>query len=203
MRGHVWLLVLPLAALAACSGEDRPAAGGGSSSGVSGGGGSSGGGGAGNGGGRPDGGAALCDAVPQEGANVAELQVLGSAPPALGGALRPGTYVLTEAAAYLSRQEDAGDGGEANGSGGPTGNSARATIVVTGTTLAMTASRGSTAALPADTMSVSTYTVEGTALRTTSVCPGAGAQRTIAFSAVGGGLAIFTDASHREVYSRK
>ncbi len=127
MRGHVWLLVLPLAALAACSGEDRPAAGGGSSSGVSGGG----------------------------------------------------------------------------GSGGPTGNSARATIDVTGTTLAMTASRGSTAALPADTTSASTYTVEGTALRTTSVCPGAGAQRTIAFSAVGGGLAIFTDASHREVYSRK
>ena len=178
-------------------------AGGGSSSGVSGGGGSSGDSSAGNDGGGLEGGVALCGAVPQESAIVAELQVFGSAPPALGGALTPGTYVLTEAAAYLSRQGDAGDGGEANGSGGPTGNSARATIVVTGTTLVTTASRGSAATLPADTTSASTYTVEGTTLRTTSVCPSAGAQRTVAFSAVGGGLAIFTDASHREVYSRK
>jgi hypothetical protein len=145
----------------------------------------------------------LCDSPTQQGGVIAEQRIVGAPPPPLGGAITPGTYTLAEADAYGPSQPlDAGDSGETSG-GGLTGVSGRATLVVTASTIRSFGSRGPSASLPADAVSGSSYTIVGTSLATTAACPTAGAQKTIPFSSVGGGLALFVDASHRELYARR
>jgi hypothetical protein len=202
------VLVSALLAVACSTSSDRPPPGGGATyggpspggaSGSSGGdGGSSSGDGGSSGG---DGGTASCTGATQQGTEVAELRMEGAAPPALGGTIVAGTYVLVEANKYGPAQADAGDDGGATTT--LTGVSARLTLDVTASTVRFFGARGPTGALPADAASGLGYVLAGTSLQTTAQCPTAGATKAIPFSAVGTGLALFTDATHRELYARK
>lgn len=198
-----------IALAAACSSTDeRPAAGAGSyTNGTPGGNGGGGGGGddGGSGGsdGSADGGAVdLCKSATQQGEATQELRLAGNAPPPLGGALADGTYVLTEMTAY-GANAPADDAGEGGGTTGLTGVVARSTIIVQGTSLVMITGRGTQAAPPTtDTVTGATFVVNGTSLETTSTCPTRGTVKSVPFSAVGGGIALFVDATHRELYTR-
>ncbi len=140
--------------------------------------------------------AITCEPASQKGAPIAEVLLDGAPPTPLGGTLLPGTYVLTELDFYATTPDGGGNG--------TTDLRARATIVVAGNLMSMIASRGpKTSALPADTATGATFTIAGTSLLATAVCPSAGPQKTIPFSAVGGGLALIIDAKHRELYTKE
>lgn len=201
MRQVLVISVLCAMALVACSdADDRPAAGGGATtSGPVGGSGSGtyGGGTGGEGGASSDAGAVSCTATTQQGASISEILLGGQAPAALGGAITPGTYVLTELDAYgVLATNDAGTQTALTGVIG------RATVIVTSTSMTVTGARGASGTpLPADTVQGTTFTIDGTTLRTTPACPSSGAKGTISFSAVGGGLALFIGTDHRELYT--
>ena len=143
-----------------------------------------------------DAGSICFGAAQQQTTPIDEIIVSGDPPPALGGMIAPGTYVLSELDFYGVIPGGAQDG--------VTGNAGRSTLVITADTMQIVGARGSsTAGLPADTVVGSTYTIMGTSLSTRSVCPVSGATKSIPYSAVGGGLALFVDARHREIYARK
>lgn len=142
----------------------------------------------------------LCAGITQEGDPADEIALSGSAPPPLGGVIADGTYILTELTAY--GQQTSNDAGE--GTTGLTGVVARATVVFAGGTLKKIEARGTKAVPPtSDAVTGASFVVNGTSLQTTSVCPTAGTTKSIPFSAVGGGVALFVDATHRELYTKK
>lgn len=200
-----------VAIVAACSDTDRPppagafSYGGGSSSSSSGGeGGLVGEGG--SDGAVGDGGVISCIASGTSSDPIQELTLRGAPPAALGGTLVPGTYVLSELSAYDQSPLDGGDGGEETPGSTLSGFTGRGRIVVTANGIAITGARGPTSSpIPADTVTAYTFVVAGTALDTTQVCPtsASGTKKTIPFSAVGTGLAIFPDANHRELYTKQ
>lgn len=151
--------------------------------------------------GTSEAGASLCVGAIQQGTVVEGLTVMGDPPAPLGGSVQPGSYLLTEIDAYGgSGPADGGDMTDA----GASGSAGRGTLVVAGNTIVIIGARGTNAAsVPADTVSAVTFTVVGTSLQTTSVCPTAGKQQTIPYSAVGGALALFVDARHRELYAKQ
>jgi|GEM_PF-4942078 len=198
------LLVAAGACAVACSDDDRP--GNGSSSGTVtpfDGGGSS------NDGAAPDAATItprpdLCEGLELAGATIEELQLPGEAPPALGGEVAPGTYDLTELYAYAgdANPSDAGSEGEPPATR-LTGNAARATVVVSRFEMRVIEARGTSqdGGLGAPTTRAVLYRVDGTDLVATAVCPTTALPVRIPFSTAGGGLALFRDATHREVYT--
>lgn len=149
---------------------------------------------------------ASCASTVQKGPTIAEMLLPGTPPDALGGTISPGTYVLSEADFYGPAPDSGAptDGGQGSSGDGTTGFVARATIVVAGNTITKISARGpKTAPLPPDNLSASTFTIIGTSIRTTETCPEAGGEKTIPFSAVGGGLSFITDASHRELFTKE
>lgn len=142
-------------------------------------------------------GANLCSSAVQQGATVDELNIGDTAPPPLGGTIAPGTYVLSELDEYGPAPAEAGTDPS-------TGFVGRSTLVVAGNTISIIGARGmKTATLPPDTVIGETFVIAGTSLQTTSVCPTAGTQKAIPYSAVGGGLALFVDTKHRELYAKQ
>lgn len=129
---------------------------------------------------------------------VDELALNGEPPPPLGGAIAPGTYILSEMNAYLgdAPADDDGPGG------GPTGVSGRGTIVVDGDVMRVLRSRVSDGGEASAEGGSFTFEIVGTSLRRTKTCPEASGSDELAFSAVGAGLALFVDARHRELYVR-
>lgn len=144
----------------------------------------------------------LCAPVAQLGDSIVESPVVGAAPPALGGTVTDGTYVLTARDAYGASpppNEDAGPAGTDAGSS----DVKRATMVIAGSTIRISGSRAAQGApLPADVTTGATFTVVGTSLATTPACP-AGPVVNIPYSAVGTGIALLIDATHRELYVRQ
>ena len=156
---------------------------------------------------RPD----LCQGMTRGGDVVLEVALTGDPPPPLGGTIELGTYDLVEMNAYAPAQtldggsEDGGpeDGGPEGPPNGPTGRSAQATIIVTQFEMRVIEARGPTGALGPEAARASLYRVDGTNILSTSVCPTTALPAPIAFSAVGTGLALFTDGTHRELYTKR
>ncbi|MBX3201629.1 MAG: hypothetical protein KF894_26065 [Labilithrix sp.] len=120
-----------------------------------------------------------------------------------GGELREGTYVLRDMFLYVPSE---GDGGESEDDPKPelgkTGRGGVATLVVTATELTFYGARGDRDALPAATTSSMSYTISDTKLVGQRICPPPRGAQEIPFSAVGNGLSLFLDATHRETYIR-
>jgi hypothetical protein len=149
---------------------------------------------------RPD----LCDGLMLGGNPIAETSLAGGPPPPLGGKVIPGTYDLEELDVYAAAR--AGDGGgDSTPVPPPTGRVAQATIVVTEFAVRTIEAHGSSmdAGLPPETARAVLYRVDGTSLVVTAVCPTTEQPRSVPFSAVGGGLALFVDDTHRELYVRR
>ncbi len=150
---------------------------------------------------RPD----LCEGLSRGGSLVPEIGFLGPGPPPLGGTVVAGTYDLSE----LDLYDDPGlpDAGQDGGEGSPntrlTGQAAQITIVVSEFAIRTVEARGGAGGLPPERTRAVLYRVDRTSLVMTEVCPSTALPVSVSFSAVGGGLAIFTDPKHRELYVRR
>lgn len=150
---------------------------------------------------RPD----LCQGLSRGGAVVPEMDLAGDPPAALGGTVIAGTYDLTELDVYEGQldTEDAGPHGPSYPR--MTGKAAQATMVVSEFAIRTVEARGTApdGPLSAERTYAVLFRVDGTSLVETPVCPSTEAPVEVSFSAVGGGLAIFTDSRHRELYLRR
>jgi hypothetical protein len=148
--------------------------------------------------------AGLCEGAPQSTTAVAEVGVEGNAPPALGGEISPGTYILAEMNVYGAQvpKPDAGDETPGPGLSGVVG---RGTLNVFATgVLRIASARGNDANnLPPEKTDGFLFTKNGTSLDVTPVCPATGPKKALPYSAVGNGIALFVDATHRELYVRQ
>lgn len=159
----------------------------------------------------PDAGAAadLCDpaAIEVDGDDVAEIVVRADTPPdPLGGAITPGTYVLTE----MTRFAPGGGGGNDEDGGGSGGGPpasdelVRKSLVVAGSTYRFGARTGTVggdvSATP--TLSGGTFETNGTSVTLTDSCPSA-STRTIGFTTVGATISLYPTKDRRETYTRR
>ncbi|MBX3259327.1 MAG: hypothetical protein KF782_06520 [Labilithrix sp.] len=158
----------------------------------------------------PDGGPAadLCDpaAIEVDGEDVAEIVVRAETPPdPLGGAIEPGTYVLTEVTRFAAG-DDVRDDEDGGGGGGPAASDklTRKSLVVAGDTYRFGERAGTVggdvAATPA--LSGGTFEAGGTSVTLTDSCPTVVA-RTIGYTAVGATLSLYTTKDRRETYVRR
>lgn len=146
--------------------------------------------------------AGLCEDAPASTTTVAELALTGDPPPALGGEIEVGTYVLAEMNAYGAPQPDGGDETPGPGLSGVAG-SGTLTVFATGV-LRIASARGTDVNnLPPAKTDGFLFTRRGTSLDATPVCPATGPTRAIPYSAVGTGIALFVDSTHRELYVRQ
>ncbi|MBX3187094.1 MAG: hypothetical protein KF819_08770 [Labilithrix sp.] len=147
---------------------------------------------------RPD----LCEGLARQGDAVPELELRGDAPAPLGGTIVPGTYDLAELYAYAGEQPGGSD--EETPGSKITGRAGQGTLVVTQYEMRFLEARGAAEsdakAWPEQARAV-LYRVDGTSLVSTAVCPTTALPVSLPFSAVGTGLAIFVDPTHREVYT--
>lgn len=148
----------------------------------------------------------LCQGLVRGGQPISELEHASDPPPALGGTVVPGTYDLSELIVYSGPPDPGSSGG-----GGPvttrvTGRAAQITLVITEFELRSIEARGAPdgdGGLLEGRSRAGLYRTDGTSLFETEVCPGTSLPVALPFSAVGGGLALFTDAKHRELYVRR
>lgn len=142
-------------------------------------------------------GPALCEGLEQKSQDVAEYAMVSAAPAAVGGAIKPGVWVLNDMTFFTVGDPNDPDPPPP----GPTGKLARATLIVSAQTIRRLESRGpDTAPLPPDTSSAATYTTSGNKLTTTPVCPSAGGAKDVTYSATANLLTLHIDATHTEIY---
>lgn len=206
-RGIATLSAVALASLAwACGSSDQHAGSNGDAS-VSGFDGAAGDGSAGDGGSGgdgsadgalPDGSVACNTTVTAAGAAIPQTFLPGTRPPAVGGAIAPGTYVLTERAIFTGSWE----GDPANP---PPDVPVTRTLVIAGKSIAIAEIGSVDGGAPGQVRSTSTFTVaDPTVVSFTEVCPLAGgAPTSTAFSAVGAELTFYPTLWEREVYTRQ
>ena len=148
--------------------------------------------------------AGLCAVAMQDGEGLQELSVEGRLPAATGGALVPGTYILTELESYQAsdaslQDTDSGDGVMT----GPTGYTAAKTLILdaNGTFWFVEATGTEGAGLGAASTSGGVYASSGTNLVLGAACPAsvAGMTNTYPYDAVGGQIALYRGA-HVEIY---
>lgn len=140
-----------------------------------------------------------CNNAKQLGEEVAEVASPGAVPAPLGGTIQTGVYQLTEFRVY---GELLADGGESEVER-LTGVTAKKTLYVAGNLVTLiSATSPPNQTLPPDQTTAFVFTVNGTSLATGGVCPDKGT-KTIGFSAIGGGLALYPDGKHRELYLKQ
>jgi hypothetical protein len=149
----------------------------------------------------------LCQGLARGGPQIAELELATNPPAALGGTVLRGTYDLVELNVYAGPPPAGSSGGEGPPTTRVTGQVAQITLLVTEFELrsveARAAAADGDAGLAAERSRAVLYRIDGTSLVETEVCPKTALPVSVPFSAVGGGLAIFTDAKHRELYVRR
>ncbi len=151
--------------------------------------------------GLPNANGKLCVAL-DRGKTVAELGENMDVPPPLGGAIKPGTYLLD--GLYVYGPIDAGpDAGPEVPNEALTGKSASGTLVVTSSTLAFLQAYGPTESLGAAAATGFAYTAADTTISAAQVCPSTEPTRSIPYSAVGDSLALFVEPKRRVVFRRK
>lgn len=130
-----------------------------------------------------------------------EIGYVGTAPSPLGGVLVTGTYDLESLEVY-GLDGGAAEGGEGSPTSRLTGQTGNATVILMGTTIQIVQAFGPQGGnLGAPTARGYEYkSPTGTTLDVTQVCPAQAAAQPLAFTAGGGALAIFPDATHREIY---
>jgi hypothetical protein len=148
-------------------------------------------------------GGGACDGPTQLGEPLGEMRFAGDAPPPLGGVLADGTYILSSRDAFGAPPTSEDGGGAADSGSGGSSDVKRATMVIFGATMKFSASKGPAGStLPADTVTGFSFATAGTTINATPVCP-AGPPLTIPYSAVGTGIALYLDSTHRELYVRQ
>ncbi|MBX3187097.1 MAG: hypothetical protein KF819_08785 [Labilithrix sp.] len=143
-------------------------------------------------------GSAACGDNTQLGQEIRRILVDGAAPALDGGALAPGTYVLSE---YVTYTGETDAGGEDAGPD-PLAGAARFTLTVSGNTYTFVGSRGAAGALPADTVTSASFTTAGNVLTELSVCPVPGVNATYAYDSDGDTIVIVFAGVH-EIYKRR
>lgn len=145
----------------------------------------------------------LCQGLALGADPIPELELASDPPPALGGTIIQGTYDLAELDVYAGPAPAGSSSGDEPSGSRLTGQAARITIVITEFERRAVEARGAAAGLGAERSRAVLYRVDGTSLVETEVCPATALPVAVPFSAVGGGLALFTDAKHRELYVRR
>lgn len=135
-----------------------------------------------------------CQNVPREGSTVAEVSIAAAPPAATGGSISAGKYYLTTWEAYTG----------AGGVAGPTGETRKATLVVSANMLQLAA----TDVADGDELPVvaSSYTKQGTSLDTEEICPLAGRPLTRGYTASSTELILletFGATTRRFVYTKQ
>jgi len=122
-----------------------------------------------------------CNALVNLGTDVPILTEAAVPPPAMGGAIADGTYVVTSATLYTGP----------NGASGPSGKSVRMTVAIAGM-------RGDSVL---DDMNRSaTFVIAGTKLKSTATCPGTGTDE-VDYSATPESLTLYLiDSKGTRVY---
>jgi hypothetical protein len=144
----------------------------------------------------------VCEGTLQRGDEIPETAAVGAAPEPLGGAIEGGTYVLVEVTAYGASAPPPSEEPERLL---PTGVKTKKTLFVTGNVMRTIGARSAPGAeLPPETAEAWTFSPNGTSLDTRAVCPTRAMNvKKLPYSAVGSALALFVDATHREVYERR
>lgn len=150
---------------------------------------------------RPD----LCTNLVLGGEVVPEIARKGEPPTPLGGTIGPGTYDLSALEVYGALPDASpGELGGDETPGNPlTGKAARATIVISASYLRFIEARGTSDALGPESVRTIVNRTSETSIVGQQLCPASAPGTMLAYSAVGTGLAIFTDANHRELYIRR
>jgi hypothetical protein len=204
-RTIVTSIVLLAAVTSAACGDDRASSSGGSAPPIN----------TGNGSSSSSGGAIarrpnperLCEPLAQRGAEIVEYALPKEAKQAVGGAIKPGTYVLHALEEYTGAvQLDPAQDEHlqlAATAGRGTGRVARVTLYVTRDALRFNESRADSGSPPE---AISTrgfsYRAEGTQLALTAECPSGGTRSSISYTASGDWLTLYVDGTHAEVYTR-
>jgi len=152
--------------------------------------------------GDPPVGPGLCEDVVQLSQDVAEYTIALPQPAVAGGAIPPGTYVLSELYDY----EDPGSGGADPPPPKPTGALARITLYVGHATIQVVEERGAEdpdgGAFASTQIRGGTYAIAGNVLTTTDVCPGKDS-RDVPFGVVGKLLTLNVSPHKSETYLLK
>jgi hypothetical protein len=146
----------------------------------------------------------LCEALPVRGADIEEIAFQRALPAASGGAIVPGTYVLSALERFDGARSSAHAGAH-DDEPVPvetTGRRGRVTLYVTGDALRFNESRAANGTLAAETTRGFSYRVADGNIVMTSECPEAGAKSSLAFAASADTLTLVVDGKHREVYAR-
>ena len=142
----------------------------------------------------------LCDPLAQRSELVEEVKYGGTAPPAVGGVLTPGTYQLTFLEQYTGVDgPPPEEGGEPTG---PTGQAGRVTMYVLGNAIRFVEAYGATGSLPQDTTRGVSYLVNGTTLALNEECPSAGKTSSMSFTVQGSTITLYPDANRRQLFQR-
>jgi hypothetical protein len=133
-----------------------------------------------------------CPSGPASGPSVQELDQPGETPPAAGGALDSGTYVLSRIYSYIDNPE----------AGGGTPLEEQKTIILLGDSYVWSQATGTVeAGVGATTLTSGDFKASGTTLTLTQHCPTSAPAAAYPYTAAGTGLSIYTDASVIEFYS--
>ena len=134
---------------------------------------------------------AACPIGPTPGGLIEELEQPGSTPPALGGTIANGTYVLEHIYSYVDSHD----------AGGGTPVEEQKTLVIQGTSYIWEQASGTVEAGVGTSATTSgDYKTSGSTLTFTQSCPGAASGVEFPYTAAGTGLSIYTDGKTIEFY---
>lgn len=131
----------------------------------------------------------ICSELLNTGPLVDRLAVIGDPPISTGGTIVEGTYDLTDYTVYIAL----------GGLGGPTGVTAKSTISVTGNEIEQITETGGNTPVKVE-RKVSAYSVNGSAIAMTAICPAAGVSTIRQFTASDSRL-ILTDQTLKETFT--
>lgn len=141
--------------------------------------------------------ASACQGLAFVGSFIDEQGVASVAPAASGGAITPGTYDLEA----LSHYDPAA-------AAGPTGRVAQSTVVITANRLTISENRamrlpGGGTSAATQTTSAYSYMLKNQNLYTGTLCPNAGEETILPFTATTDTLMLFPDTTHSLLYRRR
>jgi len=147
----------------------------------------------------------LCQGLTLGGEATEELELMGDAPPPLGGKIEPGLYDLTELYTYTPASPPQDPGDDEPVTVHLSGRTGQATVIVTTYRMQIIEAYGTVgAALGAPTSRALAYRTDGTSLVGTNVCPSTAPPAPFSFSTTSpNSFALYVDASHRAIFTRR
>ncbi|MGH7437386.1 MAG: hypothetical protein ACRENE_17040, partial [Polyangiaceae bacterium] len=140
--------------------------------------------------------AGACDNVVQAAQNVSEYASIFAPPAPMGGTIASGTYVLKEVTTFASPDASVPDMPPVL----PTGTQVHSTIYATASMLRIVEARGTPdgdggIVFPSDSVHAEIYSTSASLLSLTQICPTAGTQASMPYTATDAGLTLFVSST--------